>query len=154
MVRAIEAEVRAECEAERAVQPTAIEYVGNCDCGRQVRLIAPAVPLTLFTEADARDAARLDWVLSTLSRRRFQCDIGIRDRIHDGSLQMTRPIPISAARLIAESYDYDQVVIIARKVGDREHVTTYGKSKEHCEIAAKIGDFIKFKIMKWEPADD
>ena len=53
---------RAQCEAERAVQPTAVEYVGNCDCGRQVRLIAPAVPLTLFTEADARDAARYRWL--------------------------------------------------------------------------------------------
>ena len=38
------------------------------------------------------------------------------------------PIPISAARTIAEAYGYDQVVIVARRVGDGadggEHVTT------------------------------
>jgi hypothetical protein len=64
-------------------------------------------------------------------------------------------IPISAARRIAEMYDYDQVVIIARKVGRNEHVTTYGKTKQHCEIAARIGSFLKYEIMKWEkPATD
>ena len=59
-------------------------------------------------------------------------------------------IPIKAAAHIAHTYDYDQVVIIARKVGEGEHVTTYGATKQHCEIAAKIGDFIKYKIMGWE----
>ena len=34
-----------------------------------------------------------------------------------------QPIPISAAKHIAKEYDYDQVVIIARKVGEGEHVT-------------------------------
>ena len=63
------------------------------------------------------------------------------------------PIPISAARTIAEAYGYDQVVIVARRVGDGadggEHVTTYGVDKENCAVAARIGDFIKFKTMKW-----
>ena len=61
-------------------------------------------------------------------------------------------IPICAAAEISKKYNYDQVVIIARKTGDNgmEHVTTYGKNKEHCAVAAKIGDFIKYKIMKWE----
>jgi len=63
-------------------------------------------------------------------------------------------IPISAARVIAEAYGYHQVVIIARCVGDDpaphgEHVTTYGVDKEHCAVAARIGDFIKHKIMGW-----
>lgn len=35
-----------------------------------------------------------------------------------------RPIPISAARQIAEAYGYDQVVIIARKVGVRQTAGT------------------------------
>ena len=37
-------------------------------------------------------------------------------------------IPIKAAKEIAKIYDYDQVLIIARKVGDKggEHVTSYG----------------------------
>lgn len=60
-------------------------------------------------------------------------------------------IPISAAKLIADAYDYDQVVIIARKVGidGNEHVTTYGVDKVNCDIAARIGDFLKYKIMGW-----
>ncbi len=65
-------------------------------------------------------------------------------------------IPIAAAQRVAEQYDYDQVVIIARKVGDGggEHVTTYGRDKANCEVAAHIGDFIKHKIMGWpEPAN-
>ena len=64
------------------------------------------------------------------------------------------PIPISAARTIAEAYGYHQVVIVARRVGDGEdggeHVTTYGVDKENCTVAARIGDFIKTKIMGWE----
>jgi len=64
----------------------------------------------------------------------------------------TIPIPISAAKEIADKYNYSQVIIIARKTGQdgMEHVTTYGKTKSHCEIAAKIGNFLKYKIMKWE----
>jgi hypothetical protein len=65
-----------------------------------------------------------------------------------------KPIPIAAAQRIAEIYDYDQVVIIARKVGEDpephgEHVTTYGKTQVHCTIAARIGDFLKHKVMGW-----
>ena len=62
-----------------------------------------------------------------------------------------KPIPINAAKIIAEKYGYDQVVIIARKCGDggREHCTTYGVNKEHCSIAARIGDFFKYELMKW-----
>ncbi len=64
-------------------------------------------------------------------------------------------IPIVAAQRIADLYDYDQVVIIARKVGDKggEHVTTYGIDKLNCAVAAHIGNFIKHKIMNW-PAHD
>ena len=60
-------------------------------------------------------------------------------------------IPIKAAREISQKYDYDQVIIIARKVGDKggEHVTTYGKNKVHCKIAAGIGNYVKYEIMKW-----
>lgn len=58
-------------------------------------------------------------------------------------------IPISAARAIAEMFDYDQVVIIARKVGGGEHCTTYGVDKANCDVAARIGNFLKFQVMKW-----
>lgn len=74
-----------------------------------------------------------------------------------------KPIPISAARQIAERYGYDQVMIYARKV-DRpagvgetasqairggEHMTTYGKSKAHCAAMARIAEYLKTKIMGW-----
>lgn len=59
------------------------------------------------------------------------------------------PIPITAAKMIAEDYGYDQVVIVARKVGGPEHVTTYGVDKAHCDVAARIGHFFKHKLMGW-----
>lgn len=60
-------------------------------------------------------------------------------------------IPITAAKRIAEDYDYDQVIVIARKVGmgGGEHVTTYGVDKANCKVAAQIGDHIKHRIMGW-----
>jgi hypothetical protein len=64
-------------------------------------------------------------------------------------------IPISAAQHIAEKYGYDQVIVFARKVGEDpaphgEHMTTYGVTKQHCAVAARIGDFLKYKIMGWK----
>lgn len=67
-----------------------------------------------------------------------------------------KPIPIFTAKRIAEQYDYDQVIIIARKVGEAgddycgEHCTTYGRDKVNCEVASRIGEFLKFKVMGWE----
>lgn len=65
-----------------------------------------------------------------------------------------KPIPVSAAERIAKEYGYDQVIIVARKVGDApdphgEHVTTYGINAEHCAVAARAGDFLKYKVMGW-----
>jgi hypothetical protein len=62
-----------------------------------------------------------------------------------------KPVPIAAGKSIAEKYGYDQVIIIARKAGDGggEHCTTYGVTKSHCDVAAGIGDFLKFKVMGW-----
>lgn len=64
-------------------------------------------------------------------------------------------IPISAAREIAEKYGYDQVVIVARRVGEGlhephgEHCTTYGVDKANCDVAARIGNFFKRELMGW-----
>lgn len=65
-----------------------------------------------------------------------------------------KSIPVAAAKHITTEYGYDQVIIIARKVGEAsqphgEHCTTYGINKEHCEVAIRIGNFLKFKVMKW-----
>lgn len=68
-----------------------------------------------------------------------------------------RPIPITAARHIAEACGYDQVCIIGRRTDhpdfidgpSGEHVTTYGINKDHCAAAARVGNTIKHKIMGW-----
>lgn len=65
-----------------------------------------------------------------------------------------KPIPVSAGKEIANRYGYDQVVIIARRVGEDpdphgEHVTTYGRNREHCAVAARTGNFLKHKVMGW-----
>lgn len=65
---------------------------------------------------------------------------------------MSEEIPVSTAAYIAKDHGYDQVIIIARKVGEigKEHVTTYGVDKENCHVASRIGDFLKNKVMEWE----
>jgi len=68
-----------------------------------------------------------------------------------------RKIPISAAKHIAKEYGYDQVVIYARRCHDTplphgEHMTTYGRNREHCDVAARIGNTLK-KFMGWEIAE-
>lgn len=70
--------------------------------------------------------------------------------------EQMKSIPVSAAKHVAEKYGYDQVIIVARRVGagseeHGEHVTTYGKNAAHCSIAAHIGNFLKFKVMGWKP---
>lgn len=59
---------------------------------------------------------------------------------------------LERARKMCHELNYDQVVIIARRHGDNgiENVTTYGKSKLDCGVAARIGDFLKYKIMNWD----
>lgn len=69
------------------------------------------------------------------------------------STRPMRPIPVSAAKRIAQEYGYDQVVVIARRVGEApdphgEHVTTYGVSEEHCRSAAMQGNALK-KFTGW-----
>lgn len=64
-------------------------------------------------------------------------------------IYIMKPITIEAAKKIAKEFDYDQVVIIARKVGEGEHVTTYGVNKVHCDVAARMGDHLKYKVMGW-----
>lgn len=68
-------------------------------------------------------------------------------------ISMTKRIPIAAAERIAKDYGYDQVVVYARKVGadpepHGEHMTTYGVTREHCGIAAKMGEVLQ-KFMGW-----
>lgn len=64
-----------------------------------------------------------------------------------------KSIPIAAAKRIAMDYGFDQVVVFARRVGDEpapagEHMTTYGVTKVHCDVAAKMGATLQ-KFMGW-----
>lgn len=63
-------------------------------------------------------------------------------------------VPICAAEDIAKRYNYDQVIIYSRKVGENggEWVTTYGINKTHCEAAAKIGSVLVEQVVK--PLED
>ncbi|MGB1390374.1 MAG: hypothetical protein ACPG61_15970 [Paracoccaceae bacterium] len=60
-------------------------------------------------------------------------------------------LPIKEARDIAQRHGWDQVIVIARKVGDDgyEHVVTYGEGSAHCEAAARAGMAVKHHLMKW-----
>lgn len=62
-------------------------------------------------------------------------------------------LPIVAARRIARLYGFHQVVIVARRVGEGgvEVVTTYGVDAENCDVARRIGEFFKYKLMGWKP---
>lgn len=62
-----------------------------------------------------------------------------------------KKIPIVAARAIADTYNYDQIVIYARRVGDvggLEHMTTYGTNEVHCEVAGVMGKKLQ-EFMGW-----
>lgn len=68
-----------------------------------------------------------------------------------------KKIPISAAEKIAKDYGYDQVIILGRRCADSplphgEHLTTYGRTKEHCSAAGKIGAALR-RFMGWESGE-
>jgi riboflavin synthase len=60
-----------------------------------------------------------------------------------------KKIPIAAAKLIAEKYGYDQVIVYGRCVDTgAEHMTTYGKTKAMCQAAGQMGKALQ-KWMGW-----
>lgn len=59
-------------------------------------------------------------------------------------------IPIKDAKLIANTYGYDIVAIVAyNSKTNKQHVTTYGRSKQECKWAAVLGNRIKREILGW-----
>lgn len=63
---------------------------------------------------------------------------------------MSKPIPIKVAKDIANSHDWAIVTVVAwDAVTGKQHVTTYGKSKQECEWAAMLGNRIKREILGW-----
>ena len=62
---------------------------------------------------------------------------------------MSKPIPVSAGKQIAQEYDYSQVIIVAwDKKTNIQHVTTYGVSRQDCLQAAQGGNFVK-QALGW-----
>lgn len=62
---------------------------------------------------------------------------------------MSKKIPISAAKKISEEFEFPEVVIFAYDPDSgKQHVTTFGQTKEQCEDAAKAGNFLK-KALNW-----
>jgi hypothetical protein len=62
-----------------------------------------------------------------------------------------KPIPINKARDIAETYGYDIVIIVGWKSDGREHLTTYGRTKQWCDWAAAGAK--RFKEVFWSKKD-
>ena len=62
---------------------------------------------------------------------------------------MSDRIPINTAAAIARAHGYDQVIILARRVGENglEWVTTYGKDRIHCQAAAQIGRALRDNVV-------
>jgi hypothetical protein len=67
---------------------------------------------------------------------------------------MSKRIPISAAKRIADDYGQSQVVIITfdKDAGGITHVVTYGRTVEECAQAALGGNFVK-KALGWPEAE-
>ncbi len=62
-----------------------------------------------------------------------------------------KPIPISAAKAIAEIYAKQQVIVVAWDAAHgKTHVTTYGDTAEACRQAALGGDKVK-AALGWPP---
>lgn len=65
-----------------------------------------------------------------------------------------KPIPIAAARDISTRYLKDQVIVVAWDAAHgKEHVTTYGATKEQCRQAALGGDKVK-KALGWSAPEE
>jgi hypothetical protein len=58
-------------------------------------------------------------------------------------------IPISAAKKISVDYDFPEVIIFGYDpISGHQHVTTYGRTLEQCEDAARAGNYLK-KALGW-----
>lgn len=110
-------------------------------------------PAALVTALDRFGFAPGDVRFRTTQRGQLWTEILRWPWERSGAVRPMRPIPIAAAERIAKDYGYDQVVIIARRVGappepHGEHVTTYGVDRAHCESAAAQGRALK-RFMGW-----
>ena len=62
--------------------------------------------------------------------------------------KVTKRIPVSAAKKVAEQFGLKQILLIGWD-GDRTHIVTYGRTKADCEAAAKAQDFWTGRIREF-----
>lgn len=63
---------------------------------------------------------------------------------------MGKRIPIAAARRFGDEFGYDQVIVIARDhVSGRQHVTTWGATRQLCASAGEVATAIKEDVLGW-----
>lgn len=62
-------------------------------------------------------------------------------------------IPIEAVENLGVVFGFDQVIVLARRVGDEgtEQLVTWGDSLEHKHAAARIGDRLTTEVFGWTP---
>lgn len=58
-------------------------------------------------------------------------------------------IPIKVARELAQKYGQAIVCVVTWQPDGRQHVVTYGETREQCAWAADLGNQIKRKILGW-----
>lgn len=61
---------------------------------------------------------------------------------------MSKRIPVTTAKEVAEKHDLRQVLLIGFD-GENVHVATYGKTKRDCALAAQAQDFWTGKIREF-----
>jgi hypothetical protein len=61
-------------------------------------------------------------------------------------------IPIKEAKRIAKLYGWDEVILIGQ-TGNKQHVTTFGKTIGDCFRAAMNGNLIKRNLFGWPEAE-
>ena len=127
----------------------AIRGFSAAHCRKEVKYLVGIGCLLAYNKGDGLDT--IGYSISDHGREALHL---LHKRFHRPMLR----IPVKAAARIAEDYGYDQVIIIARRVGVEgevhgEHVTTYGTTKAYCDAISKAADYIKTAIMKWPSPD-
>lgn len=133
-----------------SVQDSMDEILAKFKPGARISVLVrtPGKPTADFCMTDDD----LEEVIAMVRRRQGEA-LTTSPKVEGPSVGL-KPIPIEAAKRIAKEYGYDQVLIYARRCHDTpephgEHMTTYGRNREHCNVAARIGDTLK-KFMGWE----
>ena len=67
---------------------------------------------------------------------------------HIDKQYVEREMPVDEIKKIGDKYEYDLVIILAKK-NNVKHVVTWGRNKEHCDTSKRIGRFFKRLFSLW-----